>query len=252
MLRRNWLLSGLLGAPLGVGAQPQELTLRTVQQSGSLVKYDSEGNPARPGLCLEILQAVEKADRGLHFAGLDQHMPLKRVERLLADGLVDVFFCLLKSPEREKQWRYAPVPLYVVRHVVAQRADDARQFNTLADLAAASRTTRVLVMRGTSLARHLTVAGVAIAEVGSEREALQMLALGRADAIYGQDINLRRQVAEARLGDKVKLGRTVFQEEPQYLALRADLPVAHEERLTQALRKLERDGTLRQLAEKYR
>ncbi len=252
MLCRTWLLSGLLAAPLSAGAQPQDLTLRTVQQSGSLVKYDSGGHPARPGLCLEILRAVEKTDRGLHFTGLEQHVPLKRVERLLADGLMDVFFCLLKSPEREKQWRYAPVPLYVVRHVVVQRADDARPFGTLADLAAASRTARVLVMRGTSLARHLKEAGVAIAEVGSEREALQMLTLGRADVVYGQDINLRRHVAEARLGEKVKFGRAVFQEEPQYLALRADLPVAHEERLVQALRKLERDGTLRQLAEKYR
>ena len=79
-----------------------------------------------------------------------------------------------------------------------------------------------------------------------------MLAMGRADAIYGQDINLLHHVAEARLGDRLKVGRTVFREEPQYLALRADLPAAHEERLIQALRKLERDGVLRALAGKYR
>lgn len=250
MLRRSWLLSGLFGVV--AGAQAQAMTLRTVQQSGSLVKYDPGGNPARPGLCLEILHAVERTDPGLQFTGLEQRVPLKRVERLLADGMVDVFFCLLKSPEREKLWRYAPVPLYGVHHVVAQRADDPRHFNSLADLAAASRTKRVLVMRGTALARHLTTADVAIAEVASEREALQMLTLGRADAIYGQDINLRRQIADAGLGDRVAIGSTVFQDEPQYLALRADLPAAHEERITQALRKLEREGTLRQIADKYR
>jgi hypothetical protein len=48
------------------------------------------------------------------------------------------------------------------------------------------------------------------------------------------------------------LGATSFQEEPQFLALRADLPPAQEERLTQALRKLEKDGVLRQLFEKYK
>jgi ABC-type amino acid transport substrate-binding protein len=79
-----------------------------------------------------------------------------------------------------------------------------------------------------------------------------MLVLGRADVIYGQDINLQRHITDSKMGDKVKLGRTVFQEEAQYLAIRADLPAAQEERLTQALRKLERDGTLRQLADKYR
>ena len=248
MLRRLWLLSLLLC----LSVQAQELTLRTVQQSGSTVKYDPDGGPARPGLCLEILRAVERTDPGLHFTGADQQVPLKRVERLLADGLVDAFFCLLKSPEREKQWRYVPVPLYAIRHIVVQRADDPRHLDTMADLAALSQRKPVLVTRGTVLARRLAMAEVAVAEVGSEREALQMLALGRADAIYGQDINLVRHVAESKLGDKLKFGRTIFHEEPQLLAIRSDLPAAYEERLTQALRKLERDGTLRQLAEKYR
>ena len=228
------------------------MTLRTVQQASSTVKYDPDGGPLKPGLCLEILRAVERQDPGLHFTGLDQQVPLKRVERLLADGLVDAFFCLLKSPEREKQWRYAPVPLYTIRHVVVQRADDPRNPESLAELAALSRSKPVLVMRGTALARRLLAANVAVAEVSSEREALQMLTLGRADAIYGQDINLQRHVTESKLGDKLKIGRTVFQEEPQFLALRADLPAAYEERLNQALRKLEKDGTLRQLTDKYR
>lgn len=249
MLRRICLS---LTALASLAAPAQELTLRTVQQGGSLVKYDPSGGPNRPGLCMEVLQAVQRLDPGLQFTGLEQQVPLKRVERLLADGLVDVFFCLLKSPERERQWRYASVPLYTIRHVVLQRADDGRHLDTLAELAAASRSKPVLVMRGTALARRLLQASVAVTEVSSEREALQMLVMNRADVIYGQDINLQHHVNEARLGSRLKFGRTVFQEESQYLALRADLPAAYEERLTQALRRLERDGALRALAEKYR
>jgi len=246
----RWLC--LLSALLSPAAPAQEVQLRTVQQSGSTVKYDPDGGTQRPGLCMEILHAVERADPGVHFTGLAQHVPLKRVERLLADGLADAVFCLLKSPEREKQWRYVPVPLYLIRHVIVQRVDDPRQFDSLGELTALSRQRPVLVTRGTALARQLQGAQVHIAEVSSEREALQMLALGRADVIYGQDINLQRHITDSKMGDKVKLGRTVFQEEAQYLAIRADLPAAQEERLTQALRKLERDGTLRQLADKYR
>lgn len=251
MLRRSWLLlTGLLGLPPSARAQP--LRLRTVQQAASLVKYDPERAPGRPGLCLEILRAVERIDPGLQFTGLEQQVPLKRIERLLADGMVDAFFCLLRSPERERQWRYAPVPLYAIRHVTLQRADDPRHVDTLAELAAASGRKPVLVMRGTALARRLLAAGVRIAEVGSEREALQMLLLGRADFVYGQDIHLERHVADTRLGGRLRFGRSAFEEEAQYLALRADLPAAHEERLTQALRRLERDGTLRQIGAKYR
>ncbi len=248
MLRWFWLLTALLALP----AQAEDVVLRTAQQSGSLVKYDPDGGPNRPGLCMEVLQAVQRMDPGLQFTGMEQQVPLKRVERLLADGLVDAFFCLLKSPEREKQWRYVPIPLYTIRHVIVQRADDARNLDTLPELAESSKRKPVLVTRGTALARRLVQAEVAVAEVGSEREALQMLLMNRADVIYGQDINLLRHISDARLGTKMKLGRTVFQEEAQYLALRADLPAAHEERLTQALRRLERDGVLRALGEKYR
>lgn len=242
-----WLMALLCQA-----VPAQELSLRTVQQAGSIIKYNPDGEPRRPGLCMEILRAVEKAEPGLRFTGLEQSVPLKRVERLLTEGAVDAFFCLLKSPEREKQWRYVPVPLYTIRHVVVQRADDGRQFDTLADLVAPSRRKPVLVMRGTALARHLVLAGVAIAEVATEREALSMLTRGRADVIYGQDVNLRRHIADNGLGARLRFGATSFQEEPQFLALRADLPPAQEERLTQALRKLEKDGVLRQLFEKYK
>lgn len=243
---------GALAAWLGMASPGLALDLHTVQQAGSSVKYDAGGPPDRPGLCMDILRAVARSSPGLHFTGLDEQVPLKRVERLLAEGRIDVFFCLLKSPEREKHWRYVPVPLYVIRHVVVQRADDARQLRTLADLAAASRHKQVLVMRGTALARPLLAAGVAIAEVGSEHEALEMLRIGRGDLIYGQDIQLRRHINDPRQHGRFQFGSTVFQEEPQYLALRADLPTAQEELLTQALQRLERDGTLRQLADKYR
>lgn len=242
----------LLGALLSLAAPAQELVLRTVQQAGSTVKYDPDGDPQRPGLCREILRAVEKQSPGLRFSGLDQQMPLKRVERMLSEGFVDAFFCLLKSPERERQMGFLPVPLYRIHHAVVQRADDPHSVGNLVDLAALSRDKPVLVARGTVLARRLAAADVAIAEVASEREAVRMLALGRADAIYGQDINLQRYIGDAHLGDRLRVSRGAFPEEDEYVGVRFGLPEAQAERLTQALRQLERDGTLRQLAEKYR
>lgn len=250
MLRRS--CCGLIGALALPGAQAQELTLRTVQQASSIYKYDPEGGPQRPGICMDVLHAVERVDPGLRFTGLEQVMPLRRVERMLGEGQVDAFFCLLRSPERERQWRYLPIPLYNVRHVIAQRLDDLRPVDSLADLATMSQIKPVLVTRGTVLARKLDIAGVNLSEVSSEREALQMLTLGRTDAIYGQDVNLVRHIRDARLGDRVRIGRTVFQEEAQYLVVRSDLPQPIVDRLTEALRRLERDGVLRLLSEKYR
>lgn len=229
----------------------QGQVLRTVQQSNSLAKY-SPGNAERPGICMEILRAVEQIDPGLRFSGTDKQAPLRRVEIMLGQGEIDVFFCLLKSPEREKQWRYVPVPLYRIQHAVAMRQGDEPEPRDLADLVQASRRKPVVVTRGTVLAAGLQKAGVAVTEAASDYEALQMLNLGRTDHVYGQDLNLLRNMRESGLSDKLRIAATVFQTDQQYLAVHRKVPAAVEQRLLQALQKLEREGRLKAISDKYR
>lgn len=229
-------------------------TLRTAQQSGSSGKYapvdDSSGGP--PGLCLEILRAVERADPSLRFSGLALHAPLRRIEHMLAQQEIDAFFCLLKTPERERQWRYLPVPLFRVRHILIQRVDDPAEIKTYAELAAAGRRKPVLVMQGTVLQTLLESKQVPTTAPPSEREALRMLLAGRTDAVYGQDLNLLRNMRDAELAGQLRVAATVFAEEPQYAVVARHVPVETERRLVKALEALERDGTLKALAAKYR
>jgi hypothetical protein len=242
-------------APLSTrAAGPARLQLQTVQQSGSTAKYAQPGEPAAqlPGICMEILRAVERVDPGLRFTGLEVRAPLRRIERMLAQGDIDVFFCLLKSPERAQQWRYLPVPLYRIRHLVVQRADDPTELRGMADLVAAGTRKPVLVTQGTVLQQALSRAGVVTGEAPSEREALQMLLLGRADVVYGQDLNLLRNLRESGFADRLRLSPTVFAEDVQYATVSRQLPAEAEQRLTQALQTLERDGSLKLIADKYR
>ena len=98
------------------------LTLRSAAQAGAPAKYAS-GDPQRPGLCGEIAAAVMRTDPDLHLEGLDQPVPLRRLELMLSNGDLDVFFCLLKSEHRHALMRYLPVPLYRISHVLAAGAD---------------------------------------------------------------------------------------------------------------------------------
>lgn len=243
------LLLLLLACLCPLVAQGQ--VLRTVQQSNSLAKY-SPGNAERPGICMEILRAVEQVDPLLRFSGTDKQAPLRRVEIMLGQGEIDVFFCLLKSPERERQWRYVPVPLYRIQHAVAMRQGEASEPRDLADLVQVSRRKPVVVTRGTVLAAGLKKAGVAVTEAASDYEALQMLNLGRTDHVYGQDLNLLRNMRESGLNDRLRIAATVFQVEQQYLALHRQVPAAVEQRLLQALQQLEREGRLKAISDKYR
>ncbi|MDY0745120.1 transporter substrate-binding domain-containing protein [Paucibacter sp. R3-3] len=244
------LLLPLLSAFAADTAPP--IVLRTVQQSGAIGKYGAPGEAQMPGLCREILTAIERIDPRLHFTGLATHAPLRRIERMLAQDEIDVFLCLLKSPEREKQWRYLPVPLYRIRHVLVQRIDDPAEYRSLVELAEPSRRKPVLVGQGTLLRDTLTRAGVASSEPPSEREALKMLAAGRSDAVYGQDVNLLRMVRESGLADRLRVAPTSFYEEYQYAVVSQKLSPELQLRLTQDLQQLEREGTLRALADKYK
>lgn len=247
VLNRLALLALASLCPLFVQAQ----VLRTLQQSNSLAKY-SPGNADRPGICMEILRAVEQIDPQLRFSGTDKQAPLRRVELMLGQGEIDVFFCLLKSSEREKQWRYVPVPLYRIQHAVAMRQGSEPEPRDLADLVQASRRKPVVVTRGTVLGATLRDAGVSVAEVGSDFDALQMLLLGRTDHVYGQDLNLMRNLREFGLGEKLRVASAAFQTDQQYLAVSNNLPLAVEQRLLQALQKLEREGRLKAISDKYR
>ena len=235
----------------GAARAAEPILVRTAMQSGALAKYAPD-DAASPGLCLEILRAVERIDPGLRFVGLALRAPLLRIERMLALGEIDMFFCLLKSPERARQWHYLPVPLYRIRQMAVQRISDPTELRSMADLVAAGLKKPVLVPQGTLLAATLHRANVAIGFAPSEREALQMLQLGRTDVVYGQDVNLLRNIRAAGLGDRVRLSPTVCQEADQYATGSKRMSPELALRLTQALQQLERDGSLRAIAEKYK
>lgn len=228
------------------------LRLRSAAQAGAPAKYGS-GDPRRPGLCGEIVAAVMRIDPGLRIEGLDQAVPLRRLELMLSAGELDVFFCLLKSEHRHPLMRYLPVPLYRIAHVLAMRSDDERVPRSWDELRAFARRHPLLLAQGTKLASTLQVADVAFQDTArSDREALQMLVKGRTAAVYGQDVNLREAARGAGLEGQARIGPQVFEEETQYAVVSRRLPEPVVERLTERLRQLSASGEIARLAERYR
>lgn len=246
------VLLGLLGCWLALGTPAHAQTLRSAAQSGAPAKYAASDAP-RPGLCRELVDRVERLDPGLRISGLTLQAPLRRIELMLEKGEIDVFFCLLDTPERRQRFNYLPVPLYRVRHVVVQRADDPTVLAGMPDLAAVGRRKPVLVAQGSVLARTLAKGHVPFSEVaGSDAAALRMLVLGRADAVYGQDMSLLPLLKSPELAGKLRVSDTVFFEEHHYAVVGRHVPKATVERIGAALATLERQGLLRDLAERYR
>lgn len=250
LLYRRQALALLGASPWLAAAQP--LVLRSAAQAGAVFKY-GDVRAARPGICREIAQAVAGDGVGLSIAGLDQAVPLRRLELLLSQGELDVFFCMLKSPRREQMMSFLPVPLYRVRHVLAMRMEDVPMPQTWAELRQAARSSPVLVAQGSQLALKLREMDVQHAEAAlSDREELQMLLRGRANMLYGQDMNLRQLLRNDRLEPLIRLGSQAFDEELQYAVVSRQLAPDRVQRLADRLRLLEASGELARIVQRYR
>lgn len=251
MLWRRLLTACALGAALGCAAQ--EITvLRTVAQSGNLPKFNAD-DALRPGFCVEMLRAIEATDSALRFTGLDQALPLKRIEGQLETGRVDVFCGLARTPAREARIGFLPHIVYITRHKLAVRADDPLRIEKLEDLRRLPPDEPVMVNRSSAYEQVLLDVGriPLDASLSDPATSLRKLVNHRGRAYYFSDMELEYYIQRDQLQDKVRLLPQVFHEDRPLFAYRQDLPEAVVERLRAALDRLQADGSLRRIAARY-
>ncbi len=226
--------------------------LKTVSQDNSQVKYASPSDEM-PGICREIAAAVMAFDPSLSFQGLDQPVPLTRIEKMLETGIIDVFFCFLSNRDREARFRYIDVPLYTVRHVLLVKADDPIEIKNFSDLRSLEKQNIVLVNFGSSLVHALNDAAVRNnASAKNDVQLLRMLESGRGRFIYGQDLTLLDMLRRMNLKDRYRILPAVFKEEHQYLAYNRNLNPAVVVKLEKAIRALSISGQLEKIVSRYR
>jgi len=239
----------LLLGPVAAGAD----ALRTAAQDNNALKYDLK-NAAKPGICVEVLQAMSAAEPELRFSGVDQPMSLRRIEALLAEGQLDVFCALIRSPAREARMAFIEVPIYTVRHRIAVRADDAVNVQSLEEIRRLGPESAVIVNKSTAHEDLLRSAGGLQIDASSPDTAvnLKKLVAQRGRFYYHTENALLRYIEDGGLEGKVRLLPTVFKTEALYMVCSPRLASALRQRLQQALEKLARRGELERIYAGYR
>jgi len=254
MRRRLALQVGLLPGLLPA-AQVEPLVLRSASQAGLAHKYNL-GGAGPQGFCIDYIQALKSVDPGLDFSGLQEKLPTLRIEQDLAVGLVDVFFAMLKTPEREAQFRFVDSPrLYTILHKIAVLVTDeqAEQVRSFADLRALRGDGRVLVTRGSGFAAFLREQlgpGVDDGATSLEQN-LRKLVGGRARFLYDTESSLQRAIQAMGLHAQVRLLPAVFRRQDLLLAYTASLAPEHLARVVAAMRALEASGAVARLRAAY-
>jgi ABC-type amino acid transport substrate-binding protein len=227
-------------------------TYTTASQAGVPFKFDWR-NADKPGLCIEVMQALTRTDPELRFVGIEQEMPLKRVESELASGELDVFFGLIKTPERHALMFIESPALYAVRHQVAVRASDTVQVNTLDDIRKLGKEGLVLTTQGTAYPHYLDdFAGLYVdTSTSNNSQLFKMLLAGRGRFFYQGDSTLRSQIKTDGLEAMVRILPAVFKIDSQLVAHAPSLSAGKLRRLRLALEQLEKSGELAKLRAKY-
>jgi ABC-type amino acid transport substrate-binding protein len=241
----------LMAASAMVWADP--LSLRTAAQDNNVLKYDPK-NPQKPGICVEVIQAIERIDPGIKFAGWDTSRSLPWIEQRLAGGELDVFCGLIKNSEREARYGFIDVPVYTVRHRIAVRKDDAIDVTSFDDIRKLGEEGVVIVGRGTAHENYLKAQGGLRLELssGSTDVNLRLLVGKRGRLLYHTENALLRYIEDGQLEDKVRLLPTVFKSEAILFTVSNALAPASRERLRVALTKLSQRGDLARIFVGYK
>lgn len=251
MIRRRPLLACTLALASGAAAAGE--TLRTVAQAGMGLKFNLGGDGPQ-GFCVDYIRALQRADPGLQFSGLDEALPLMRIESDLAAERIDLFFALLKTRERAARFRFVDAPaLYNVRHQVAVRADDPVDVRSFDDIRALGAEGVVLATRASAYQSFLAEQPGLIVDAGAADTAqnLRKLIGGRGRFFYQADATLRHAIDAEGLQGRVRILPTVFRADSQLLAHAPGLAPERLARVVAGMRALEVNGTAARLRAAY-
>ncbi|STQ90705.1 amino acid ABC transporter substrate-binding protein (PAAT family) [Iodobacter fluviatilis] len=206
------------------------------------------------GLAVEVLQALAKrVDCPLQFA----QMPWKRTLNELAQGKADLAMEVLKTPERERTMLFSRAYRPSNVHFFVRKKDGRWSFNTLAELSKLG-PVALGVSRGDSYGVALDQwlktppAGVIVDVAPTMAINLIKLQHGRVDLLLGDLLATQAAIYDLKLADELAPLAQEWPTQEAYFAFsRVSVSQPVFQAFQQALEDLIKDGTLKQIQQRY-
>lgn len=241
---RRWL-SPLLLACVLAPACAHTVEVRVAGQEALVPKWVHLRNRLA-GICPDILAAVERVEPRLRFSGYHQSRSLPGIEMGLENGSLDVACALTSSRRRQAIARPAGPPVYLVRHRLVARADDAADIHSVQDLARTG--ALVIAPRGAMSTGELRAAGVRIDDATDDNWVnLRKVLAGHGRFVDMNELTLHHYLRDSGLAQRLRILPAVLEEEPTYfwVSRKADPAIAR--LLGAALEKLAASGELERI-----
>ncbi|SFN38733.1 glutamate/aspartate transport system substrate-binding protein [Formivibrio citricus] len=251
-MRLTQVIAGALFFVLAGLVSAQPLLVRTIAQEGYRGKFNGE-NPVKPGICLEIIRAIERIDPQLKFIGLERKGSMARIETDLEAGEIDVAWGLMKNERRMATFILSDTILYPSAQVLVVRADDPVVVNNWDDVRKLGRDGIVITAAKAAQPEYLKSLGGLIIDDNSNSSVanLRKLIAGRGRFVYGTDFNMVEDIAALGIQDQVKFLPIRFQVGGMHAAFSRKASPAIVKRINAALKKLDTSGELKRIRAHY-
>ncbi|WP_197065245.1 ABC transporter substrate-binding protein [Massilia sp. 9096] len=229
-------------APARVHAQARALEVRIAGQEALAPKWVYLRNSV-VGICPDILAAVERIEPRLRFAGYRQSRSLPGIEAGLDGGSVDVACALIASERRQAIAERVGPAVYVVRHRLAARSDDAIEVRSVTELARMG--ALVVGQRGGVFVGTLRAAGVRIDDATDDNGVnLRKVLAGHGRFVEMNEITMQHYLRSDVFEGRLRILPVVIGTEPAYfwVSRKADPAIAR--LLGPALERLKASGEL--------
>jgi ABC-type amino acid transport substrate-binding protein len=211
------------------------------------------------GLEMDILRALEQEVPKLRFTGPKtpeiSFVPWKRQQQLLEEGALDVMVGLAKTDARLKRgFAFTETPLYTVHNVMAVRADDPIRVSSFAEIVELGDNGIILALPGTATTRFLDQQPHPLKiDRGAltVRQNLRKLILKRRRFFFYHNLGLNAAIRHGGLTGQVIVLPARFRTYAHHMAFSPHVSTAVISRIENALRKLETNGELQRIYDRY-
>jgi len=206
------------------------------------------------GYSVDIINALQRLDKNIHFEGHEVFCTIPRVEEDLRAGRKDVFVGAFKTPEREKKFHFLEVPLYVLKYVVVVRKEDNVKVSSFEDIRKLGKEGVILTLVGTGLQKFLEQqSNLKIEAVASSLEAnLRMLENKRGRFLFTVDLGLKALLNESPWKNKFAILPAVFGGGPQFIMASRKMQPKNIDLLYASLKRLQASGELERIFQNYK
>ena len=241
-----WLIPWLM-----VSFMSNAVTLKTVYQEGFPSKFNS-ANSDKPGICIEVLRAIERIDPELRFTGLDKKATTARILSMLDNRELDVFFGLARTPDRENKYLWI-ANIFSAQPYLFVLANDSQEFFRMDQIQQLSKNNAILVIPKSAQDEYLKkIPGIHIDRGSLDTEQnLHKLLKGRGRFYFGSDINTMPVILRMGILLRLKTLPISFPANANYLAAAQGTDPRVILRLQRAMAILSDTGELQRIFNRY-